>query len=139
MHLDWHQLLSALGFAGDGQYGLDRVSGRLRFFDLHELQSDDPRGLWDEAHFIMVEPLPEWSFGEWILAFAEEQDGDAVDLLVGAARETSPLIAVRRALHGRPPLEEAWQRFHRERMQSNAEEWVAAQGLVPDNPPPWRS
>jgi len=135
MRLRWTELIRALEHRGDGQFAVDPVSGNLRFFDVHELESDDPLELLDLARFIMVAPPPRGRIAEWIERFAEEigrQD------LVDVALDVRPLRRLKEKLsHERDTLQ-LWKTFYRRRLEEEAETWVQGAALAPENPPPWR-
>ena len=133
MRLDWTQLVRALEHTDDGQYGVDPATGTVRFFDTHELDSDDPDELWALDRFLMVEPVPSWQVDAWWEEFLEALEPGA------RGRLPADPTAARRALRGLPDLRSAWRAFRRERVRAWAERWVAEQGLEPDNPPPWRA
>ncbi len=132
MRLDWTQLVLALEHTDDGQYGVDPETGAVRFFDTHELESDDPDELWELDRYLMVEPVPRWQVDAW---WEEFLDGLAPG--TRAALPADP-AAARRALRQAPELRSAWRAYRRDRVRRWAERWVAEQGLAPDNAPPWR-
>jgi len=134
MRLRWHELIRALEHRGHGQYGVDPVSGQVRFFDLHELESDDPLELLEEDTYVMIEPVPEGVVGEWVEELADLL-GRAD--LAAAAESPNPLKEVRRRLAGEPGAQETWDRLYRRRLERMAEAWVRGQELSPENPPPW--
>jgi len=113
---------------------VDPLSGQVRFFDLHELQSDDPLELLEEDAYVMIEPVPEGVVGEWVEELADFL-GRAD--LAAAAESPDPLKEIRRRLAADPRAQEAWDRLYRRRLERMAEAWVRAQKLSPENPPPW--
>ncbi len=135
MILSWRDLLRALEYRGDGQYGVDPISGRVTFFDVHALDSEDPQELLEEEACLMVEPLPDEVVADWVRAFAEERD---LPELARAALARNPSRALRDLLAGRRELLEEWRARYRRHLEHAAERWVAAAGLEPENPPPWR-
>lgn len=138
MHLDWRQLLRALEHTGSGQYGLDPDTGRLRFFDLHELYSEDPEELWELERFLLVEPLPLWCGQGWVREFAELVEGEEARLLAAAAEQERPITAVRRLLAESDELRQRWEAYYQAALAAEAEAWAAEAGLQPANLPPWR-
>lgn len=135
MRLRWTDVIRALDHRGDGQYGVDRETGNVQFFDVHELESDDPREILDEAACVMVDPVADWVVGEWVAELAE-QLGRAG--LTDAADDPHPRRAVRRRLADEPDELEAWRCLYRRRLEEAAEAWVESHGLRPENSPPWR-
>ncbi len=138
MRLDWELLVRALDPGDDGLYGVDPVTGEIRFFGHHELEADDPEELWDEARYVMVDPVSSGVVGEWLEAFAESVGGAVGEDLAEAARGSDPVRAAREVLRNAPDLRRRWREFRRQRLQEFAREWATGQGLRPENPPPWR-
>ena len=135
MILNWRELVRALEHRGDGQYGVHPATGRVAFFDVHALSSEDPRELLDEEVYLMVDPIVDEVVAGWIRAFADEQGPPE---LAEAALTKNPSRALRKLLAGREELLEGWQARYREHLQEAAERWVETAGLAPENLPPWR-
>lgn len=137
MRLNWELLVRALDPGDDGLYGVDPATGEIRFFGHHELEADDPEELWDEARYVMVDPVPSGVVGEWLEAFAESVGGPLGESLVEAARGSDPVRGARRVLGDAPELRRKWRDHRRRELQEFAREWAAEHGLRPENPPPW--
>ncbi len=135
MRLRWNELIRALEHRGDGQFAVDPVSGTVRFFDVHELESDDPLELLEMERFLMVAPVPRGRVAEWIERFAEELGRED---LADVALEKQPLRRLKERLAGDPETLRLWRAFRRRRLEEEAEAWVESAGLAPENPPPWR-
>jgi len=136
MRLRWNELIRALEHRGDGQFAVDPSSGTVRFFDVHELESDDPLELLEMERLLMVNPVPRGRIAEWVERFGEEIGrADVADL----ALEERPVRSLKDRFAGEPEMLDRWRTFHRERLQEEAEAWVESAGLQPENPPPWRS
>ncbi len=135
MILNWRELVRALEYRGDGQYGVDPATGRVTFFDIHALTSEDPQELLDEAAYLMVDPVADEVVAGWVRAFADER---GLPELAEAALGKNPSKALRELLGGRDDLLGAWQERYREHLHEAAERWVENAGLEPENPPPWR-
>ncbi len=134
MRLNWVDLVSALEHRGGGQYGVDPANGRVRFFDVHELESDDPRELLDTDRFLMVDPIAEWTLQVWITEYAKTFGRPE---LADAADAPHPTREVRRRLAGDAAGLAEWSDYYRGRLQEAAETWASAIGLAPENHPPW--
>jgi len=135
MRLRWNELVRALEHRGDGQFAVDPSSGIVRFFDVHELESEDPLELLELERFLMVAPLPRGRVAEWVEEFAEMAERDDIAEL---ALEKRPLRRLKERLGGEPGTLGEWRAFYRNRLQEEAELWVKTVGLEPENPPPWR-
>ena len=135
MRLRWNELVRALDHRGDGQFGIDPRSGDVRFFDVHDLESDDPLELLDMDRYVLIAPPPNGRIAEWIERFAEETGrNDLIDLALGR----DPLHRLKETLSGDAEALQLWKAFYRQRLQEEAEVWVETAGLAPENPPPWR-
>jgi hypothetical protein len=139
MNLDWEQLVKAMEAGDGGQYGIDPSLGTIRFFDRHELDSDGPDELLDTARYILVDPVLSRFFGEWLESFSETVDDSIGSALAKAARSRDPARAARPLLREQPAVRTAWRAYRRRRLEEEAEAWLEQQGIVPDNPPPWRA
>lgn len=135
MILNWRELVRALEYRGDGQYGVDPRTGTVTFFDVHALTSDDPQELLDEEAFLMVDPVVDEVVGSWVRSFADER---GMPELARAALERNPSRKLRELLADRGELLEEWKARYRRHLQEEAERWVEGAGLAPENPPPWR-
>ncbi len=138
MRLDWELLVRALDPGDDGMFGVDPATGEIVFFGHHELEGEDPEELWDEARYLMVDPVGAGVMGEWLEAFAESLEGPQAEALAAAARGSDPVRAANRVLRDAPELRRRWREYRRRRLCEHAEAWVVEQGLSPENPPPWR-
>lgn len=134
MRLKWLDLVGALEHRGGGQYGVDPADGRVRFFDVHELESDDPRELLDTDRYLMVDPITDWTLQSWVTEFAKMLGKPD---LADAADSARPTREIRHRLAGDSAGLAAWNDFYRNRLQAAAEAWASATGLVPENLPPW--
>jgi len=135
MRLRWNELVRALEHRGDGQFAVDPDSGVVRFFDVHDLESDDPLELLDMERFLMVTAVPGGTVAEWIEDFAEDTGRpDLADVTL----EKKPLRRLKGKLAAEPELLERWKAFYRGHLQAEAEAWVESVGLEPEDPPPWR-
>lgn len=134
MRLNWLDLVGALEHHGGGQYGVDPANGRVRFFDVHELESDDPRELLDTDRYLMVDPITDWTLQSWVTEFAKLVGKPD---LADAADSVRPAREIRRRLASDSAGLSAWSDYYRGRLQEAAEEWASAIGLAPENHPPW--
>lgn len=134
MRLNWLDLVGALEHSGGGQYGVDPADGRIRFFDVHELESDDPRELLDTDRYLMIDPVTEWTLQNWVTEFAKMLGKPD---LADAADSGRPTREIRRLLAGDTASLTAWNEYYRSRLQEAAEAWASAIGLAPENNPPW--
>ena len=135
MRLRWNELVRALEHRGDGQFAVDPSSGIVRFFDVHELESEDPLELLELERLLMVAPIPRGRVAEWVEEFAETAGREDIAEL---ALDRRPLRKLKERLGGEPGILGEWRAFYRRRVQEEAELWVKAAGLEPENPPPWR-
>jgi hypothetical protein len=131
---------------------LDRVTGRVVMEGEGEDADDEESGYGggrsiseesprkDDATRLYVRPPSTRRKVGWLQAFLDQEqelDADALRQLREALALSDPTAKIIEILRHNPEVGDAWYAYRADRVHELIEEWLAADGIEPVDPPPW--
>ena len=155
LRIDWQELEEAFSRRKHGLVSyLDRVTGNVVLEGEGEEEEHDDAGYGtsgapaaapprkdDVTRLYIRPPGTERKVG-WLEDFLEKEaglDAEAVAQLREAMNAPEPTEKIIAILRRNPELSDAWYDYRAHRVREMIDEWLAADGIEPIEPAPWRS
>jgi len=153
LRIDWQELEEAFSRKRHDLVSyLDRVTGNIVMEGEGEEEDHDDASygttgaraaapLRDDQTRLYIRPPSTARKAGWLEAFLETEEGldaEAVTQLREALTMPEPTERIIEILRQDPELSDAWYEYRADRVREMIDEWLAADGIEPIEPAPWR-